>query len=55
MSGYIYVMTNPFFSGTGPVKMYKIGYTADMEQREKIIKQLSLYRVFMKLKKKLHP
>jgi hypothetical protein len=35
MSGYIYVMTNPCFSGTGPVKMYKIGYTADMEQRKK--------------------
>jgi hypothetical protein len=36
MSGYIYVMTNPCFSsGTGPVKMYKIGYTIDMEQREK--------------------
>lgn len=36
MSGFIYVMTNPCFSsGTGPVKMYKIGYTIDMEQREK--------------------
>ena len=35
MEGYIYVMTNPCFSGTGPTKMYKIGYTIDMEQREK--------------------
>ena len=35
MEGVIYTMTNPCFSGTGPVKMYKIGYTADMEQRKK--------------------
>ena len=28
MDGVIYTMTNPCFSGTGPVKMYKIGYTA---------------------------
>jgi hypothetical protein len=27
-------MTNPCFSGTGPIKMYKIGYTADMKQRK---------------------
>ena len=34
MSGVIYSMTNPCFSGTGTIKMYKIGYTANMEQRK---------------------